>query len=69
MFYEPDKGGVHSHQGSFIAWYYESDESKLIRHFMFRESEMTKKTPKRIFLVNLVPEAQKSILDTLLLGF
>ena len=30
--------------GSFIVLFYESDESKLICHFMFREYEMTKKS-------------------------
>ena len=49
-FYEPKKGGVHSQIGSFVVLFYEFDERKLIFHFMFRESEMTKKTPKGPFL-------------------
>ena len=52
MFYEPKKGGVHSQIGSSIVLFYESDERKLICRFMFRESEMTKKTPKGPFFVN-----------------
>ena len=36
-------------KGSFIVLFYDSDESKFIFRFMFRESEMTKKTPKGPF--------------------
>ena len=46
MFFEPEKGGVHPHKGSFIFLFYESDESKLSCCLMFREFEMTQKTPE-----------------------
>ena len=48
IFYEPEKGGVHSQNRVLHCVFYESDASKLIGCFMFRESEMTKKTPKRV---------------------
>ena len=46
FFHETKKGGVRSQIGSFIVLFYESDEIKVICHFTFRESKMTKKTPK-----------------------
>ena len=48
IFHEPEKGGVRSWNRVSHRVFYESDASKLICRFMFRESEMTKKTPKRV---------------------
>ena len=48
MSYEPEKGGAHSHKWSFVVLFFESEESKIILRFMFRESEMTK-TPEWTF--------------------
>ena len=61
IFHEPEKGGVCSQIGSFIIWFYEYDGSKLICCFMFRESEMTKKTPKNSFFVNKASRSEKEI--------
>ena len=41
--------------------FYESDASKLICCFMFREYEMTKKTPKESFFVNKASQSEKEI--------
>ena len=49
IFHEPVIGGVRSQNRVFHRLFYESDGSKLIHCFMFRESKMTKKTPKGPF--------------------
>ena len=48
IFHEPEKGGVRPRNRFFYRLFYESDGSKVIRRFMFKEFEMTKKTPKRV---------------------
>ena len=55
------KDGFIPKKGSFIVLFYKSDENKLICRFMFRESKMTKKTPKMSFFVNIPNRSEKEI--------
>ena len=61
MFYEPERGGVHSPKKVLSMFNLTSPMKENSVSFMVRESKRLKKTPKGHFLYDLVPKAQKSI--------
>ena len=60
MFYEPERGGVHSQKEGLSMFNLMSPMKVNSVSFMFRESEWPrKKTPKGPFSYDLVPKAWK----------